>query len=439
MPIRLTVLLSFLTVLSLSSVGAQATTANDASCDIAVAPAATLLLPYFEVDLNAASDRRETTIFTVTNVSHMPQIARVTLWTDLAYPVISFNLFLTGYDIASIDLFDVITRGYTGGEVPDSGALSSADNPQVDEATCATQPTPLDDQILTRIQQLLTTGTAPGACAPSGMPHANAVGYATVDVVGSCSSSLPSDRVYFTDDIRYDNVLIGDYVQVNAFEDFAQGGPMVHIRAIPEGGHPRDRPFDPRYLVTAQRTFYDRYQPIGQGRFDARQPLPTVFATRWVRGDRLSFETFFKLWREGIDTSGTCREYARNHLPVIEIVRFDEEENPEVNYRCTPGLPCYSEPYTAPMTSLVEYDDRDFFPRHEEAVSGWFYFNLDDAPNDQVARQGWLVTSMRSEGRYSFDIDATPLGNGCSAPVPYSEAYSGNEDRPIGPLPNRRD
>src|ERR1700704_2953535 len=52
------------------------TTNNDDSCDISVAPAATLLLPYFEVDLGAAGTGR-TTLFTITNVSPYAQVAHV--------------------------------------------------------------------------------------------------------------------------------------------------------------------------------------------------------------------------------------------------------------------------------------------------------------------------------------------------------------------------
>src|SRR6266581_4042122 len=60
------------------------TTNNDDSCDIGVAPAATLLLPYFEVDL---VNRTTTTLFTITNVSRLPQIAHVTIWTDRSFAV----------------------------------------------------------------------------------------------------------------------------------------------------------------------------------------------------------------------------------------------------------------------------------------------------------------------------------------------------------------
>src|SRR5882672_10126615 len=55
----------------------QARAGNDYSCDIAVAPAATLLLPYFEVDFAHPASAARTTIFTVTNVSVQPRIAHI--------------------------------------------------------------------------------------------------------------------------------------------------------------------------------------------------------------------------------------------------------------------------------------------------------------------------------------------------------------------------
>src|SRR3954467_10238525 len=92
---------------------------NDDSCDVKVTPAATLLLPYFEVDLSNPANR--TTLFSITNVTRYPQIAHVTLWTDWAYPVLTFNLFLTGYDVQAINLADVLVNGVIA---PPSGTTS---------------------------------------------------------------------------------------------------------------------------------------------------------------------------------------------------------------------------------------------------------------------------------------------------------------------------
>src|SRR5438067_325657 len=88
---------------------------NDASCDIKVGPAATLLLPYFEVDLQTAG--AQTTLFTITNVSRYSQIAHVTLWTDWGFPVLTFNIFLVGYDVQSINVRDILVSGIVASPV----------------------------------------------------------------------------------------------------------------------------------------------------------------------------------------------------------------------------------------------------------------------------------------------------------------------------------
>src|ERR1044071_8770927 len=103
------------------------TTNNDDSCEITVAPAATLLLPVFDVNITAAAGASDTTLFTITNVSAAPQIAHVTLWTDWSFPVLDFNIFLTGYDVQSINLFDVIARGQVAPGGPGTASTTFKD------------------------------------------------------------------------------------------------------------------------------------------------------------------------------------------------------------------------------------------------------------------------------------------------------------------------
>src|SRR5258708_23111884 len=86
------------------------TTNNDDACDISTAPAATLLLPYFEVDFVSTAATARTTLFTITNTSRVPQIAHVVLWTDWSFAALDFNIFLTGYAVQSINLYDVFNR-----------------------------------------------------------------------------------------------------------------------------------------------------------------------------------------------------------------------------------------------------------------------------------------------------------------------------------------
>jgi hypothetical protein len=455
------------------------TTNNDDSCDIGVAPAATLLLPYFEVDFNAPATTARTTLFTVTNTSPYPQIAHVTVWTDWSFPALDFNIFLTGYDVQAINLYDVLARGIigtlAGTSIDDESAEDAQDrnpafaspfdndaNPNFlgSAATlCATGRLPgqIPEFLLRDLRSILTTGrtaTGLGISCPSaagtqqqvGSNHgANALGYITIDVAATCSINLPTSPAYFTTEILFDNVLIGDYQDVNpnaTTGNFAGGNPMVHIRAIPEGGPAGTIPAG---VTNLPYTFYDRYT-VGapDRRVDRRQPLPSVFGARYIQGGTSSFDTRYKIWREGITgANAACTAYAANsNLAITEIVRFDEHENANVVggglviSPLPPGAPGLPETSQTPSTAAQ-------FPALSSPagdVAGWMYMNLNNggATTYSAARPGfagagtstttnrqsqnWVIVSMFAEGRYSVDFDAAWMGNGCSvAPPPASQ------------------
>src|SRR4026209_246212 len=65
-------------------------------------PAATLLLPYFEVDTNAADGVN--TLFSINNASDSAILAHVTVWSDQSVPVLDFDVYQTGYDVQSISM-----------------------------------------------------------------------------------------------------------------------------------------------------------------------------------------------------------------------------------------------------------------------------------------------------------------------------------------------
>jgi hypothetical protein len=403
------------------------TTNNDDSCDVATLPAATLLLPFFEVDTESPASGK-TTLFTVTNVTSVDQIALVTIWTDYGYPVLSFNIYLTGYDVQAINLFDVIARGIiapdagTGTDITDRGDYSDP-NTTIDLAQCDRLPGAIDDAYIDRLQDALMLGKVDrlGPIAPCGSvggQHEFATGYVTIDVAGKCTFLVPSEPEYFSEVIRYDNVLTGDYQQIDSAQNYAQVHPLVHIRAIPEGGTPTSRQTGLENRVNFERTFYANYAPETHN--DGRQPLPSTFAARWIQGSPLQFETFYKIWREVNTGAGSvCGDYAANaDLPVPEVVVFDENEN----------FAAMADPFTLPATSMLAIANDAMPQMTNGAVSGWTYFNLESAQN-------WIVVSMRSQGRYSVDFDAVALGNGCSAPRGVSEA-SQEDGAVIGPAPN---
>jgi len=404
------------------------TTNNDDSCDISVAPAATLLLPYFEVDIFGRQSTARTTTFSVINTSRFSRVARVTLWTDLARPVLNFNLFLTPYDVQSINLYDVLARGVIA---PPSG-YSPAD--------CQTGVDRLSTAVMNEVRTALTTGRIPG-CGSSavGLTHSNAIGFVTIDLVNACGTTFPTDPAYY-DELLFDNVLTGDYEWINpnpTTGNYASANPLVHIRAIPEGG-----PAGASALVALPYTFYDRYTPRATPKMDRRQPLPTAFAARFIQGGTGAFNTELRIWREGV-TGGSvaCSAYQRNGLTgtemtVPDVVRFDEHENPTTHAPpIRVGTPQIIT-VVLPAASSVATSSSIFPPLASSGdVGGWIYLNLNNKGSSAYSvprhSQNWTVVSMYAEGRFSWAGDAPWLANGCSPP-PVAVT---SEKTPIGPRP----
>jgi hypothetical protein len=443
------------------------TTNNDDTCDVKVGPAATLLLPYFEVDVSGNSG--QTTLFTVTNVVRYPQIAHVTLWTDYGYPVMTFNEYLTGYDVQAINLADVLVRGIVAppsGTTPATtpGALSAGTNPNLrSPLDCGTNPGSFPASIIAAIRTALTKGTfSIDGCTEIGSTHTNAIGYATVDLVASCTNRTPSDPLFYTNDILFDNVLIGDYQQIGphpagqAASSFDAGGnPMVHLRAVPEGGGAGSN------VGTAlPYTFYDRYTPVGRRTLDRRQPLPSTYATRFIQGGTSAFSTNLSIWREGFGAGSCADAKASAEMNVAEIVRFDEHENPftlSQQLNCT----CFTPAPTLPATSSFGSANPLYPALTTPDVGGWFYLNLDNGgsttysvtkdvggvPGPTNGRtvlapvgstttigprpsQNWVTVTMFGNlgtSHMTAEFDAASLGNGCS-PAAFPSSMV-----PIGP------
>ncbi|HXU30989.1 MAG TPA: hypothetical protein VN851_10475, partial [Thermoanaerobaculia bacterium] len=89
-------------------------------CTIDDVPAATLLLPYFEVDLNNPNGIN--TLFSINNASATAVLAHVVLWSDLSVPTFDFNVYLTGYDVQTVSIRDIfngsVPRTASAGQDP---------------------------------------------------------------------------------------------------------------------------------------------------------------------------------------------------------------------------------------------------------------------------------------------------------------------------------
>ena len=405
--------LTLLLCLCAASLSAQTTysTDNNSSCDIGYYPAATLLLPYFEVDINAQVTTALSTVVTVVNTSKQPQIARVTVWTDMGYPIFWFPVFLTGYDSQSFSLYEVLVRGRlpmtSSTRVPGRASASNSANPYTLQNTlCDSISGSIAQPVLQRIQSALTTGMLDSSGCPVGTAHKNAIGYLTIDVVNSCSDASPLDAKYWNEVLLYDNVLTGDYIRMNPNPfsgNDAGANPLVHIRAVPESG-----PAGATTATPFPYTVYDRYAH----RNDRRQPLPSLFSVRYIDGGPTSFHTNLTIWREGVATaSKDACDFAANArlaLPHANIVRFDEHENAtasagDASTAATLLLPINA-PILPPASAAGDH-------------GGWFWLSLDNGAMKRPS-QNWVIVQMNAEGRYGVDFDATFLANGCTVSPP---------------------
>lgn len=366
-----------------------ATAALEGGCRPAGQPAATLLFPYFEVDL--ASFRGPATLIDIVNRdTEGPVLAHVTLWTDWAVPTGGFDVFLGPGDVLPISLRDLLTTG----QAPETGPGASA-FPGCPDTLGGAFAAP------SMLERAHTGRATSGVCLGSARPDPDrAVGFVTVDVVRRCGAPTdPASPGYFAgEDSKAGtaNLLWGNYYLVEPLENFAQGATAVHVVADPAAFEPGDT------------TFYGPW--IGSSAADGRAPLPSEWRARYLELGR-NGESELLVWRAPVDPrgSGVACGTAPGWVPLGEeaIVGWDEEG---VSHTL-PGI-------ERPVDSL--------FPRAVQRVrtgegilppgpAGWFELDL-DLP-DGTSNQAWVAWRTRVAGRFSVGQSGVALNDLC-APEP---------------------
>ena len=393
-------------------------------------PAASLLIPRFEVDLANASG--QTTLFSVNNATAAPVVAHVTVWSEWSVPVLDFDIYLTGYDVQTVNMGDVLRNGVLPRTAPDStisplGAWSGAHNTFA--GSCVTNSpnyAPIGGTFLAIVQealsgQPLSAGASAGACASTPGNETLARGFITVDNVNRCSQEFPNNDGYFLDGgigtANNDNFLWGDFFLVDPGNAFAQGFTAVHIEADTLALAEAVPSCDPTANYLPQ-TFYCRVQAaVHQGGgsagpgADNREATGSTIATRYVTGGGFSGGTSMLVWRDnGVGSPASCVTGAPNFTQT-ELVVFDEEENPIVAATGGPsGAPGASPVDPFPYCTNRTVVGVDF------AVSepfGWVWANLNNAVGATPLQynQAYGLTVMDASGLYSVGFDAIQINN----------------------------
>ena len=311
-PIVLSMLLFSLVIPSISTVS------KAALCALDEVPAATVLVPYFEVDLNDCGSTN--TLVTVINTVPDNTLVSVTLWTDWGQPTIGFHLYLTGYDVETIDLASAFCDGslpVTGPTVSHHGELS--DPPGAPPNCELIFPFP-DPVIVGTIIDRLRNGhtgqehfTFDDSCAGNDYGDNVARGWMTLDVVNDCQLLFPTDLGYF-DFVDFDNRLLGEVTYIEPTRTL--GMPAVHLEAAS---------IDSVFLP-GDHTFYGRL--VGGQAQDRRESLATGYGMPLVTaGDTVGD---LVVWREhfGATTAPCGTQPTGIPLDQNDILVFDHEENP---------------------------------------------------------------------------------------------------------------
>jgi hypothetical protein len=379
-------------------------------------PAATLLLPYFEVDLSSGAG--VTTLLSINNASATAALVKVTLWTDLGVPTLSFPVYLTGYDVHTINIRDVLqgtlTASASVGQDPSDlispkGVLSQ----DINFASCngvLPQP-PLSPALAAELRAAHLGQAAAtllgGQCGGVNVGDNIARGFVTADVVNNCTPRTPRDVGYFapggTGDATNQNILWGDYFYVNPGQNFAQGDALVSVEASAT---------DPETSVPGEYTFYGRF--VAWTAADNREPLVTTFASRFLNGGAFTGGTSLLVWRDSKTNQGpfACPAAPGTRPPWYPlgqeaVVIFDEQEHPLL-----PVVPPFFPP--PPVDPFFPFPAMAGRTRVGSAALptpyafGWMFLDLNttiagnsNPPEDAAAAQAWVTEVHDANGRFS--------------------------------------
>ncbi len=381
------------------------------NCRLANQPAATLLVPYFEVDLANAAGR--TTLVSVNNAAPRPTLARMVLWTDWGVPTLAFDVYLTGYDVQTFNLRDVFNGNLplTGPGVSPTGPFSQAGTgfPGCSGSTTSAFPGPGPGSSASVQLSLRAAHTGqplpnsqPTQCAASPRPKSSVVvGYITIDTVNRCTgttlmttANTPADPTYFAkggNGLASDvNALWGDVFFLDSQNNQAMSQPAVSLLADADFFNPGDY------------TFYGRY--TGFDSRDDRVPLSSMYYVRYFNGGSFSGGTDLLVWRDNrsaVATPLACGSTPSWANPGEEqVVIFDEEEN----------ATALGKPNAFPVTTQRVSVGSAAIPTQPNF--GWLMLDLWHA--DGTHAQGWVGSLLTASGRFSSGHEAMRADDLCN-------------------------
>lgn len=392
-------------------------------------PAATLLLPYFEVDLS--NPNGITTLFAINNTGRgrsvedqfdnfaSAALVHVTLWTDLGVPTFAFDVYLTGFDVQTINVRDIFngvlpSTASAGQDPTDTLSPKGPLSQDINFFTCNKDDQLPPDDIFNRskmpypnpaltAQEIAAlrnahTGQASsllgGQCGGANHGDNIARGYITIDDVVQCTSfsTFPSSPGYFpTGQVAGGrNLHSGDFFLIDPSQNFAQGDTLVHIEWSSN--------------LNSGYTFYGRL--VNGAATDNREPLATRWIAPYRQGGSSATATDLLVWRDPT-VPGPLTGFACGSLPApfplgqTQIVARDGEGNATPINPANPPFPYATQRVRVGGPALP------VAPR-----AGWLQLDLNTAVVGGLfggRSQSHVTVLQSSQGRFSGGHTAIQL------------------------------
>jgi len=423
-------------------------------------PAATLLVPYAVVDLNAdgtPNGAGYTTILGVTNVSSTKQLIHVVLWDAQSNAVVDFDEVLSGYDVWTINFrdllagnFNVFDTGDSTKPAKDDGSGPKPGYPQIGDFWAGTTgtpavpygpssnsyttplPAPQDIDFATptnagcnfpygnlssygpTIVSMLQSAIQPldqdvtnckGSATVVSPPYlANLTAepvffYVTVDTVAACNQNFPNDNAYWYPTVfpTYNNVLIGDVTYLNSTANYSESVPAVSIEASAAWASP------------THHGFYSTYSNAADVN-DFHEPLATAFGFRYINSGGVTSNVM--VWKNEDELEYNSHGVAVTAIACTPYVyyAFDENENSKARGGGGPSGFATAEPNILPyQTQKVPLTVANW--NGLMANNGWMMLVFDPSiPLNSSSVQAWVGVQYYF-GTYSTALEAATLGN----------------------------
>ena len=423
---------TLMTCLAIVAVFAFASSAVAVTCTVDQRPAATLLVPYFQVSIDAdghvvgTGDSALDTIVTIMNASSAPMIAHVNLYDRYSVLQLDFNVALTGWDVQPMRISDII-QGFLPNTLNFDGDDACQRNQNADVYPSSNgflRVRPLapatgqdNQQATTDYSDQYNLGDLISAlqfnCSTEDLDD-NAIGYIMIDHANYCNLSDPTDPNYFYNDaIGMENNLWGEIIFTSGDGLPTYGMSTVNIESDVTFGNAAFQA--PSFPV---RTFYARYwspfldsppnacpncnqvnqdndllqtSPWNVGFGDQREPLGLNWAARWFdAGDAMT--TNFRVWRSSPAAPANLLADCLIEEPTVTLIFFDEDENTTTQGTCP--SPCTNPTFNFPY----ETQQRNIggFSRPTGAVAGWVDMSFNNSAGS-VYDQAWVDYSFEGD------------------------------------------